>query len=564
MKQIKRPLTIFLVTLLFLVIPAFICRGDSNAAENKDKALSIFSDRYIYQCDTLPSDEFLTFEAVIKISSSTGDSLVSGVIFSDMGYTNTFGVSVAKKGVLTLEFGGTHSFPEYDLRTGEWTHIALTYDKESDTLSYYVNGLLKATKKVEIDASKAENRKFFVGTDWYSWTKDKTPFKGSIKQITLYSSPISANTVSSDAKSTEIKSEDRKGLGLIANWDFTESWASLESVTDSSGNNNAAYLGTYDKYVPVKDTSVASDGTYDYAIAVIPDIQAMTYTSHKNLTQLSNWLVTNKNKYNIQFTMYLGDLVESKYVNDPVKSKSEWEFMTRQLFLLDGKMPYTFVPGNHDYDDWASGSRSLTNFNKYFSYEKYSSLEYFGGAFEEGHLENVYYIFDVGEIEYLVFALEYTPRYNVFNWVDRIISEHPDKRVIITTHAVLNTTGEFDTASKASGKETRNFEYGWEILKKHSNIMLIFGGHNGWDWLENKTLIGDNGNIVHTYLVDLQGAMMTSRMNTFLLIKVNEKDKTMSFCYYSPEMNKCFNDQNQFVISFADPKNPCVGGVTND
>ena len=177
MKQIKRPLTIFLVTLLFLVIPAFICRGDSNAAENKDRALSIFSDRYIYQCDTLPSDEFLTFEAVIKISSSTGDSLVSGVIFSDMGYTNTFGVSVAKKGVLTLEFGGTHSFPEYDLRTGEWTHIALTYDKESDTLSYYVNGLLKATKKVEIDASRAENRKFFVGTDWYSWTKDKTPFR---------------------------------------------------------------------------------------------------------------------------------------------------------------------------------------------------------------------------------------------------------------------------------------------------------------------------------------------------------------------------------------------------
>lgn len=551
----KKSLVTALVLLLIIAIATPLVVGAVGQAL-EEKKYSITKDRYIYEISNLPCEPFSTFEATIKLSKSSS----GGVIFSDMGYSDTFGVKVASSGALTLEWNGVHTFSGADLRTGEWTHVALVYDDEGDSLTYFVNGEKISSKKVLLESPAKENRRFFVGSDLYSWTENKTPFKGEIKQVTLYSDAISADTVKKDMASGNITALDRSDNSLIANWLFGELWGSEELIRDTSSDRSELFMkrGTYDKYVDLVDTSVAGEG-YDYAFAVIPDIQAMTYKSHANLTAMSKWLVNNREKYNIRFTMYLGDLTETRYSTDAAKSTQEWQFMSKQIKLLDGKLPYTLVPGNHDYDNWGNTDRSLTNYNKYFSYDDFSSREYFGGAFEEGSIENTYYFFDVGEVEYLVFALEHTPRYTVFNWVDRIISEHPDKRVIITSHAVLDKRGEFDTVSKAAGTQTSNFEKGWEVLKKHDNIMLIFGGHNPTDWIESKTLIGDKGNTVRVYLADLQGAMMTSRMNTFLLVKVNEKDKTMSFCYYSPEYDACFNDQNQFTISFADPKNPTVG-----
>ena len=48
--------------------------------------------------------------------------------------------------------------------------------------------------------------------------------------------------------------------------------------------------------------------------------------------------------------------------------------------MLDGKVPYALVPGNHDY----KGGDTLLN--KYFSVAEQSKMPTWGGVFEKGKL----------------------------------------------------------------------------------------------------------------------------------------------------------------------------------
>jgi signal peptidase I len=66
----------------------------------------------------------------------------------------------------------------------------------------------------------------------------------------------------------------------------------------------------------------------------------------------------------------------------------------------------------------------------------------FGGAYKPGDMDNTYSLIKVSEdVEYLILALEHAPRYMVLNWADRIISEHPNARVILTAHCLVDVDG---------------------------------------------------------------------------------------------------------------------------
>ena len=43
-------------------------------------------------------------------------------------------------------------------------------------------------------------------------------------------------------------------------------------------------------------------------------------------------------------------------------------------------------------------------FNEYFPYIKHSQMRHFGGAFEEGKMDNVWYSFKAGGLEWLFFV----------------------------------------------------------------------------------------------------------------------------------------------------------------
>ncbi len=535
---------------------------------NGEKVYSIATDRLMYETEETFDQTINTFEAWINLPSTLADSIVGGVILGNyynepFGYAGCVNFGVGTKGNFYLYWNNgayTHTFETVDLRNDTWTHVAIVRDDEAGKLYYYVNGLLEEEVDVVLGESVCQMR-FGVGTDWNNWYDEKTPFYGKIEQVTVYSQPQSADVIKEDMTKKVITSDERNGL--MSNWYFGRLW-NLENkkVADTSDNANDCNLGTWDKYVAVEEWE-----DFDYTFMAVPDMQTMNYFKKENFFQQSQWIVDTKDKLNTQFVMYLGDMTEHRYSKDPQLSIAEWETASACLTMLDGKVPYTFVPGNHDYDNWGTESRATTNLNKYFSYDKYSKLSYFGGAFKEGYVENTYYLFNVGDVEYMVFALEYAPRTNVMNWVDRMITEHPNARVIITTHCyedadgTIINVGDKNNPTKTMSYDSSNCgEQMWDkVLRKHANVFMVFSGHLNSDYLARHQDVGVHGNKVTSVLVDVQGSMMTSCMNTLLVIKVNERTKTMRFCYYSPEYDACYNMQNQFTMSFADENNPAVG-----
>lgn len=549
---------------------------------NGEKSYSIAADKIIYRTEA-PFDKTInTFEAWIQLPAELADQIEGGVILGNYfnlptGYPGGVNFGVGKGGKFELYWnfgvGPTNRGDKYnvqlhkrfesvDLRNGEWTHVAIVRDPQADTLAYYVNGELEESVDVRLSDSVCD-MVFGIGSDWNNWYNDKTPFMGKIRQVTVYSHAVSAQTIAADMACEQIRGADRDGLGLMANWYFTEKWGVDKVVSDSSGNGADCSRATIDCYV---EPEFADD--FDYSFVAIPDMQAMTYWKPYNFMQQSEWIVDNADKLKIKFAMYLGDMTESRYEREPEKSEDEWKIAEQCMTVLDGKVPYSFVLGNHDYDNWTATSRSTTMFGKYFPYSKYSTLDTFGGAFQAGDMANTYRFFKCGKVEYLVFALEFGPRTTVLNWANRIIDEHPNSRVIVTSHSFVGPNGSFvgngdKFAPGITYDSCNNGQQTWErLLKRHDNVFMSFSGHICTDDVVMRSDIGDNGNTVRSVLIDAQGSMMTSAMNTLLVVQVNERTKTMHFCYYSPEFDMCYNEQSQYAFSFADPNNPTVGVAT--
>ncbi|MBO4573373.1 MAG: metallophosphoesterase [Clostridia bacterium] len=541
---------------------------------------SIAADRVMYYTSTPIDVSINTFEAWIKLPEiEVAEALGYGVIFSDyysaaFGFPGAVSFNVTAGGNLRLQWGCKkaknydaynyeHTVTSVDLRTNTWTHVAVVRDKDASEFRYYINGELVDTEVASVGEA-VTGMAFGVGSDWNNWYGDKTPFLGEIRQVTIYSSAVSGETVVADMNRTEIRSAERNGL--LSNWYFTETWGKEKVVEDTADTGNDCLRGTFDKYVPVEDA-----GDFDYSFMVIPDIQAMINkpnNKRSNFVQQQMWIASHAEELKTQFVLFAGDLTEhfENFDNStPEMMDEEWRFTRLAMSVLDGAVPYIAVPGNHDYDDGGRKSRNLEGYNEYFRYDDFSEYSYFGGAFEKGHMENTYFLFEVCGVKYLVFGLEYKPRVNVMNWVDRIISEYPDRRVMLITHSLVEVDGSLVTANGnipstcAYDRPLSGAEMWDKVLRKHDNMFMTFSGHTCTDYVVLRQDTGDNGNTVTSVLVDAQGSMMTSAMNTFLIVKVNESKKTMSFCYYSPEYDMCYNEQSQFTVSFADAANPTVG-----
>ncbi|MEZ6048312.1 MAG: hypothetical protein R3C11_22610 [Planctomycetaceae bacterium] len=88
--------------------------------------------------------------------------------------------------------------------------------------------------------------------------------------------------------------------------------------------------------------------------------------------------------------MHLGDIVQTAAV------EQEWVHAHKAMRLLDGILPYSMVPGNHDQVNEAGGlTRNTTLYNHYFGPERFEVEPWYGGNFE-GKNDNNYVFLEAG------------------------------------------------------------------------------------------------------------------------------------------------------------------------
>jgi len=299
-----------------------------------------------------------------------------------------------------------------------------------------------------------------------------------------------------------------------------------------------------------------------FNIVLLPDTQTYSRAYPEIFMSQTKWIAENSDS--IAFVLHQGDITDWNTDN-------EWQVASKAMQMLDGKVPYTVVPGNHDTGAppyaFHTKTRATDLFNVYFPYEKYSEYKSFGGAFEEGKMDNTWHTFKAGGYNWLILSLEFGPRNSVLQWAGDIIKDHPKHKVIINTHAYMYSDDTRMSADRNHNWRPQSYGIGndtgdnavndgeqmWKkLVSQYANVLLVFSGHVLHDGTGTLESTGLHGNTVYQMLANYQGGVKDAVKggNGFLRKLTIDPVKQKIFVKtYSPYINeyKTGPDQ-QFVI----------------
>ncbi len=248
-----------------------------------------------------------------------------------------------------------------------------------------------------------------------------------------------------------------------------------------------------------------------FSIVLIPDTQHYSFLFNETLDTYKKqmqWIRDNKDAENIKFVIHLGDITQHD-------SDDEWAVAREAQTVLDNaKIPYSMLPGNHDYPGGGSfDSRNSAKYNQHFGPQWFEIEEYqswYGGHKGQTN-DNNYCFFEAEGLKFMVISLEYAPRKEALCWADNVIRRHKDRRVIIATHCYLRSGGsraKCATGFTEIGNSHADFTWN-EFIRKHSNIFMVVSGHVNDS--EHHIETGLNGNRVHEILTDYQSERMENK-----------------------------------------------------
>lgn len=206
--------------------------------------------------------------------------------------------------------------------------------------------------------------------------------------------------------------------------------------------------------------------------------------------------------------------------------------------LLSGKLPFSVVPGNHDYDAQFTDSRfppstdpavksgtgpdfygmlyssGLDNFREIFGAESdfFRDRPWYVGAFRGG--ASSAQIFTAGGYQFLHIGLEMAADDETLAWAQSILKRYPNRPTIITTHDYLDSHGARQPHPvvdwKAVDKRHNRPEDLWQkFIRKNDQILLVLSGHHRGQAFRDDA--NDKGHRVYQLLADYQDRTQTYR-----------------------------------------------------
>jgi hypothetical protein len=323
--------------------------------------------------------------------------------------------------------------------------------------------------------------------------------------------------------------------------------------------------GVWDASGPVDGGNAASllDGGLDTSkpqskatIVVLPDTQYYASSYPSVFNQQTRWIVAQQSALNIDVALHVGDLVDADI-------PAQWTVANPAMRMLDKVgIPYTVVPGNHDY---ASVDRKTTMSN-YFSP---ASMPWVGGTMMPGQIDNNYMLVDIGPQKWLVVGIEFGARDSVVQWADTIMKTYAQYPAILLTHAYLyadNTRYDINVGGTNSNASTYQYwnpqYYGYtaaegindgeamwqKIVRPNSNVKLVFSGH--MTGAARLTSTRPDGTTVHQMLSDYQWLEGQNFGFGYLrVVKLDYDKKTIDVQTYSPYLDQYMTDgDNQFSL----------------
>jgi len=288
--------------------------------------------------------------------------------------------------------------------------------------------------------------------------------------------------------------------------------------------------------------------THSARIVLLPDTQYYAEKYPEVLDSQLHWI--SRNAASIDMVIQQGDLTQNN-------NEKEWTVVQDAFFKLNGKLPYILAVGNHDMGSGPgkfADTRNTQLFNHYFPITQLRKLPAFGGVFEEGKMDNAYYLLETGKIKWLVLSLEFGPRNAVLDWAGNIVDRNSDRVTIINTHSYMYSDstrqGPNDSwrpQAYGVGKDTgsnsvNDGEQIWnKLVRRHPNIRFVFSGHILNSGVGTLISVNDHGYYVYQMLANFQSEVTGSVRggNGFLrVLDIDTRRKSLTVSTYSPFVNQ--------------------------
>ncbi len=219
-----------------------------------------------------------------------------------------------------------------------------------------------------------------------------------------------------------------------------------------------------------------------FTIVLLPDTQLYSQNFPDTYLAQTRWIKETATELNTEFVIHLGDLVQTP------KSATEWQVADRAHKVLDGHVPYSVLPGNHD---GAPGALAL--YNQTFGPARFADQPWYGGSISPTNNAANYCRFSAGGRQWMVLSLTYDPTEAELSWARKVAADHPKETIILATHAYL-------IRSNKKGPRGRLI---WDKLVRMSpNIRIVVGGHV--PAVAHGVSVNDSGGEVLEILCDYQ------------------------------------------------------------
>jgi len=218
----------------------------------------------------------------------------------------------------------------------------------------------------------------------------------------------------------------------------------------------------------------------EFTIALIPDTQNYSQKFPATYLAQTQWIKDVATKRNIKFAIHLGDIVQNG------TKETEWKVADRAHKVLDGNVPYSILPGNHD------EHKQPTLFNKYFGPDRFKGKPWYADSISPTDNSANYCRFSAGGVPLMVLSLPFDPSEKVLAWANKIVAAHAKDRVIVATHAYRSSKGRTPIGKRI-----------WEkLIRRNANIFMVVCGHVCA--IAHGTSVNDAGGKVHEILCDYQ------------------------------------------------------------
>nr|MBA3480961.1 metallophosphoesterase [Pirellulales bacterium] len=352
--------------------------------------------------------------------------------------------------------------------------------------------------------------------------------------------------------------------GYLSSFRFVDSVMS-DSAIASLGAVHAGGTGTPGRQIAAPPAPLTPGA---FTVAFLGDTQNYSSNYPAIFNQVTQWLVDNKESRNIQFVVQDGDIVNGD-------ATSQWNNARAAMQKLDGVVPYAVVRGNHDI---GSQFDQVGRFGPGSPYSQQPTLvdHYEVPGHPTWDMRNTAHKFEANGQKIMVVTIDISAGNDVVAWANDVITQNPDHRVILDTHAYLYDGGErfnnapdpehpgqtFDQSRDdllrvgVQGEAVYNGAvYGgqdaetlWNTLvKRHRNVSLFLSGHQFEDFDQFKYHLenGDNGNRVYELLVDPQN-MANGGNGWIRLLEFDPDGTTIHVKTYSPFLNQWDTSPDNF------------------